>query len=108
MEEKNTARLVMLFVAVFVTFLVSIMSYSLWRDKQINAFLATNSAWGVQCDRNSRTAWVIRDGERVTLTVDNLTLYCSGYRFVARDESGKEIRRLDKNMAYQSLLRPPL
>ncbi|WP_300002355.1 hypothetical protein [uncultured Cedecea sp.] len=107
MDEKNTARLVMLFVAVFVTILVINMSYSLWRDKQNNAFLATNSAWGVQCDRNSRAAWVIRDGKRVTLTVDNLTLYCSGYRFSARDESGKEIHILDKNVAYQRLLRQP-
>lgn len=107
MDEKKAIRLVMLFVAVFITFLVSIMSYSLWRDKQIKAFMATNSAWGVQCDKNSRTAWVIRDDERVTLTIDNLTLYCSGYRFATRDDAGNEIRRLDKNSAYQLLLRQP-
>lgn len=46
MEEKKAYGLVMTFVAVFVVFLVSVMSYSLWRDKQINAFMATNRAWG--------------------------------------------------------------
>lgn len=104
MDEKNSIRLVMLFVAVFTLFLVSMMSYSLWRDKHINAFLATNHAWGVKCDRVSQAAWFIRDDERVALTQDNHPLYCNGYRFSVRDETGKEIQRLDKNMAYQLLL----
>lgn len=43
-------------------FLVSIMSFSLWRDKQINAFMATNRAWGIQCDRVSQAAWVVGTG----------------------------------------------
>jgi hypothetical protein len=51
MEEKKSYGVVMLFVGVFVVFLVCVMSYSLWRDKQINAFMATNRAWGIQCDR---------------------------------------------------------
>ncbi len=33
MEERKSYGMVMLFVSVFVVFLVSIMSYSLWRDK---------------------------------------------------------------------------
>ena len=56
MEEKKAYGLVMTFVAVFVVFLASVMSYSLWRDKQINAFMATNRAWGIQCDRSSQAA----------------------------------------------------
>jgi hypothetical protein len=45
MEERKSYGMVVLFVSVFVVFLVSIMSYSLWRDKQINAFMTTNRAW---------------------------------------------------------------
>jgi hypothetical protein len=52
----------MLFVGVFVVFLVCVMSYSLWRDKQINAFMTTNRAWGIQCDRVSQAAWVVKGG----------------------------------------------
>lgn len=44
MEERKSYGMVVLFVSVFVVFLVSIMSYSLWRDKQISAFMATNRA----------------------------------------------------------------
>lgn len=72
MEEKKAYGLVMTFVAVFVVFLVSVMSYSLWRDKQINAFLATNRAWGIQCDRSSQAAWVIRNGERTALAMNHV------------------------------------
>ena len=50
MEEKKAYGLVMVFVGVFVFLLVSIMSYSLWRDRQVNAFMTTNRAWGIQCD----------------------------------------------------------
>lgn len=39
MEEKKSYGMVMIFVSMFVAFLVSIISYSLWRDKQINAFI---------------------------------------------------------------------
>lgn len=46
MEERKAYGLVMVFVGVFVFFLVSIMSYSLWRDRQVNAFMTTNRAWG--------------------------------------------------------------
>lgn len=45
MEEKKAYGLVMVFVGVFVFLLVSIMSYSLWRDRQVNAFMTTNRAW---------------------------------------------------------------
>ena len=61
MEEKKAYGLVMVFVGVFVFFLVSIMSYSLWRDRQVNAFMTTNRAWGIQCDTVSQAAWVVRD-----------------------------------------------
>jgi hypothetical protein len=60
MEEKKSYGVVMLFVGVFVVFLVCVMSYSLWRDKQINAFMTTNRAWGIQCDRVSQAAWVVK------------------------------------------------
>lgn len=46
MEEKKAYGLVMVFVGVFVFLLVSIISYSLWRDRQVNAFMTTNRAWG--------------------------------------------------------------
>ncbi len=46
MEERKSYGMVVLFVSVFVVFLVSIMSYSLWRDRQVNAFMTTNRAWG--------------------------------------------------------------
>jgi cytochrome c-type biogenesis protein CcmH/NrfG len=62
MEEKKSYGVVMLFVGVFVVFLVCVMSYSLWRDKQINAFMTTNRAWGIQCDRVSQAAWVVKGG----------------------------------------------
>ena len=80
MEEKKAYGLVMVFVGVFVFLLVSIMSYSLWRDRQVNAFMTTNRAWGIQCDTVSQAAWVIRDGKRVDLQINHLPLYCSGYR----------------------------
>ena len=83
MEEKKAYGLVMVFVGVFVFFLVNIMSYSLWRDRQVNAFMTTNRAWGIQCDTVSQAAWVVRDGERVDLQINHLPLYCSGYRFEA-------------------------
>ena len=85
MEEKKAYGLVMVFVGVFVFLLVSIMSYSLWRDRQVNAFMTTNRAWGIQCDTVSQAAWVVRDGERVDLQINHLPLYCSGYRFEAKD-----------------------
>ena len=77
MEEKKAYGLVMVFVGVFVLILVSIMSYSLWRDRQVNAFMTTNRAWGIQCDTVSQAAWVVRDGERVDLQINHLPLYCS-------------------------------
>ncbi|HIF5886408.1 hypothetical protein N5F18_28235, partial [Klebsiella pneumoniae] len=57
MEERKSYGMVVLFVSVFVVFLVSIMSYSLWRDRQVNAFMTTNRAWGIQCDTVSQAAW---------------------------------------------------
>lgn len=108
MEEKKAYGLVMIFVAVFVVYLVSIMSYSLWRDKQINAFMVTNRAWGIQCDRISQAAWVVRGGEHVALEMAHVPLYCSGYRFEARDDSGEKIRHLDKYIVYQYLSRQPI
>ncbi len=65
MEEKSL-RAGHGFVGVFVFFLVNIMSYSLWRDRQVNAFMTTNRAWGIQCDTVSQAAWVVRDGSRWT------------------------------------------
>ena len=105
MEEKKAYGLVMVFVGVFVFLLVSIMSYSLWRDRQVNAFMTSNRAWGIQCDTVSQAAWVIRDGERVDLQINYLPLYCSGYRFEARDDAGKVQRQLDKYSVYQHLSR---
>ncbi|EPU1046022.1 MULTISPECIES: hypothetical protein [Klebsiella] len=107
MEERKSYGMVVLFVSVFVVFLVSIMSYSLWRDKQISAFMATNRAWGIQCDRISQVAWVVRGGERVNLTITDLPLYCSGYRFELRNGQGEVIHLLDKHAAYQQLSRQP-
>lgn len=101
MEERKSYGMVVLFVSVFVVFLVSIMSYSLWRDRQVNAFMTTNRAWGIQCDTVSQAAWVVRDGERVDLQINHLPLYCSGYRFEARDDAGKIQRQLDKYSVYQ-------
>ena len=103
MEERKSYGMVVLFVSVFVVFLVSIMSYSLWRDRQVNAFMTTNRAWGIQCDTVSQAAWVVRDGERVDLQINHL--YCSGYRFEARDDAGKIQRQLDKYSVYQHLSR---
>ena len=107
MEEKKGDGLMMFCVAAFVIFLVSIMSFSLWRDKQINAFMATNRAWGIQCDRVSQAAWVVQDGERVNLTINDFPLYCSGYRFELRNGQGEVIRLLDKHAAYRQLSRQP-
>lgn len=84
-------------------YLVSIMSYSLWRDRQVNAFMTTNRARD-QCDTVSQAAWVVRD-ERVDLQINHLPLYCSGYRFEARDDAGKIQRQLDKYSVYQHLSR---
>jgi hypothetical protein len=104
MEEKKSYGVVMLFVGVFVVFLVSIMSYSLWRDRQVNAFMTTNRAWG-----SSATCFSGRvggqGGERVDLQKNSLPLYCSGYRFEARDDAGKTQRQLDKYSVYQHLSR---
>ena len=105
MEERKSYGMVVLFVSVFVVFLVSIMSYSLWRDRQVNAFMTTNRAWGIQCDTVSQTAWLVRDGERVDLQINHLPLYCSGYRFEARDYAGTVPRQLDKYSVYQHLSR---
>jgi len=77
MEEKKSYGVVMLFVGVFVVFLVCVMSYSLWRDKQINAFMTTNRAWGIQCDRVSQAAWVVKGGERVNLEMNSLPQHLS-------------------------------
>jgi hypothetical protein len=78
MEEKKSYGVVMLFVGVFVVFLVCVMSYSLWRDKQINAFMTTNRAWGIQCDRVSQAAWVVKGGERVNLEMNSLPCTAAG------------------------------
>lgn len=107
MDERKSYGMVMIFVGVFVAFLISIMSYSLWRDKQINAFMATNRAWGIQCDRISQAAWVIRNGERTELEMNNLTLYCNGYRFEGRPDRGTKTVSLDKYIVYQHISRPP-
>ena len=107
MEEKKAYGLVMTFVAVFVVFLASVMSYSLWRDKQINAFMATNRAWGIQCDRSSQAAWVIRNGERTALEMNNMTLYCHGFRFEGRTDPETKTVSLDKYSVYQHISRQP-
>ena len=107
MDEKKSYGVVMLFVGVFVVFLISIMSYSLWRDKQINAFLATNRAWGIQCDRSSQAAWVIRNGERTALAMNNLTLYCHGFQFQGRTDPETKTVSLDKYSVYQHISRQP-
>lgn len=107
MEEKKSDGLVMVFVGVFVVILASIMAFSLWRDKQINAFIATNRAWGIQCDRMSQAAWVIRNGERAIVEMNDFQLYCSGYRFEVRNDAGKTMRHLDKYRVYQHLSDKP-
>lgn len=107
MEEKKGDGLMMFCIAAFVIFLVSIMSFSLWRDRQINAFMTTNRAWGIQCDRDSQVAWVVRDGERMNLTINDFPLYCSGYRFELRNGQGEVIRQLDKHAAYRYFSRQP-
>jgi len=107
MEEKKAYGLVMVFVAVFITVLVGVMSWSLWRDKQINAFMATNRAWGIQCDRHSQAAWVIRAGERTELKMKDRVLYCDGYRFEGRDVSAKATVSIDKYTVYQYISRQP-
>lgn len=107
MKEKKAYGLVIVFVGVFVLFLISVMSYSLWRDKQINAFMATNRAWGIQCDKISQAAWVVRNGERTDLDMNNLTLYCNGYRFEGRPASGGTAVSLDKYIVYQHISRQP-
>lgn len=107
MEERKSYGMVMLFVSVFVVFLVSIMSYSLWRDKQISAFMATNRAWGIQCDRISQAAWVVKAGERVDLEMDHLFLYCEGDHFVGRDDAGRRSITLDKFIVYQHISHQP-
>lgn len=107
MEEKKGDGLMMFCVAAFVIFLVGIMSFSLWRDKQINAFMVTNRAWGIQCDRDSQAAWVVRGGERVNLTINDFPLYCSGYRFELRNARGEVIRQLDKHAVYRHFPRQP-
>ncbi|RRE43017.1 hypothetical protein EAO28_31255 [Klebsiella pneumoniae] len=104
MEEKKAYGLVMVFCRGVCLFPVSIMSYSLWRDRQVNAFMTTNRAWG-SCDTVSQAAWVVRDGEQVDLQINHLPLYCSGYRFEARDDAGKIQRQLDKYSVYQHLSR---
>lgn len=107
MEERKEDGLMMFCIVAFVIFLVGIMSFSLWRDKQINAFMTTNRAWGIQCDRDSQAAWVVREGERVNLTINGSPLYCSGYRFELRNSQGEVIRLLDKHAAYRQLSRQP-
>ncbi|PNS02500.1 hypothetical protein, partial [Klebsiella pneumoniae] len=76
-----------------------------WRDRQVNAFMTTNRAWGIQCVTVAQAAWVIRDGKRVDLQINHLPLYCSGYHFEARDDAGKVQRQLDKYSVYQHLSR---
>lgn len=107
MEEKKGEGLMMFCVAAFVIFLVSIMSFSLWRDRQINAFMTTNRAWGIQCDRDSQAAWVVREGERVNLTINGFPLYCSDYRFELRNSQGEVTRLLDKHAAYRYFSHQP-
>lgn len=107
MEEKKGEGLMMFCVAAFVIFLVSIMSFSLWRDRQINAFMTTNRAWGIQCDMISQAAWVIRKGERVDLEMDHLFLYCEGDHFVGRDDAGIHSITLDKYIVYQYISHQP-
>ncbi|MGR8807778.1 hypothetical protein ACPZ8J_28380, partial [Klebsiella pneumoniae subsp. pneumoniae] len=41
----------------------------------------------------------------VDLQINHLPLYCSGYRFEARDDAGKIQRQLDKYSVYQHLSR---
>lgn len=62
MEEKKSYGVVMLFVGVFVVFLVCVMSYSLWRDKQINAFMTTNRAWGIRVTGFLRPRGWLKEG----------------------------------------------
>ncbi len=93
----------MVFVGVFVLILVSIMSYSLWRDRQVNAFMTTNRALGDPHCFSGRVGGQGR--ERVDLQINHLPLYCSGYRFEARDDAGKIQRQLDKYSVYQHLSR---
>lgn len=103
MEEKKSLRAGHGFVGVFVFFLVNIMSYSLWRDRQVNIY-DHQPGTGDQCDTVSQAAWVVRD-RQVDLQINHLPLYCSGYRFEARDDAGKIQRQLDKYSVYQHLSR---
>lgn len=103
MEEKKAYRLTMVCAVSFLVFLAGMMCYSLWRDSQVSAFRLTNIARGIQCDKASREAWVIRHNERTSLTLDGGTLYCSGYRFEVRDAKGRATMKLDKNTVYQRL-----
>nr|AVI43424.1 hypothetical protein [Klebsiella pneumoniae] len=88
----------------FVFLTVSIMSYSLWRDRQVNAFMTTNRAGDPV-----RHCFSGRVGDQgrgaVDLQINYLPLYCSGYRFEARDDAGKVQRQLDKYSVYQHLSR---
>ncbi len=75
--------------------------------KQISAFRTTNRAWGIQCDRISQAAWVVKAGERVDLEMDHLFLYCEGDHFVGRDDAGRRSITLDKFIVYQHISHQP-
>ena len=108
MEDKKAYGLTIFLVSVFVILMVVVMSYSLWRDKQINIFIASNLSMGVNCDKGSQRVWIYKYGERVDLKINSLPLYCNGHRFEVRSDTGKIIKSLDKDIVYKQLLRQPL
>jgi cytosine/uracil/thiamine/allantoin permease len=102
-EKKRTVWLT--FVAVFVVFWSASCLTACGGINRLMRFWPPTGP-GVFSVTGSQAAWVIRNGERTALAMNNLTL-CHGFQFQGRTDPETKTVSLDKYSVYQHISRQP-
>ncbi|HCR0084134.1 TPA: hypothetical protein OMS12_003683 [Klebsiella aerogenes] len=103
MKEENPKWPVIAIVVVFILFMTGMMCYGLIRDKREVLFHITNQFYGVNCEKSSGIAWVIKNDYRQDLTFHDYAVFCNDTGFSGKQiKTGHEIQ-INKDVIYNAL-----
>lgn len=103
MKEENPKWPVIAIVAVFILFMTGMMCYGLIRDKREVLFHITNQFYGVNCEKSSGIAWIIKNDYRQDLTFHDYAVFCNDTGFSGKQiNTGHEIQ-INKGVIYNAL-----
>lgn len=103
MKEEKPEWLVIAIVAVFILFMTGMMCHGLIRDKREVFFHITNQFYGVNCEKSSGIAWVIKNDARQDLKLHDYAVFCNGAGFSGKQiKTGHEIQ-INKDVIYNAL-----